>query len=52
MTDQFSGATHVKEYTPTPEQLERIEYAYKNKVIINQFDNSINWQWIIDKIDY
>ena len=51
MTDSFSGAKLVKDYTPTPEQLRCIQQAYNNKQVIRQYDNSINWAWVIDKIE-
>lgn len=50
MTDNFSGAKNTKEINVNEASLKSIEKSIKNKTVINQFKDQINWNWVINKV--
>jgi len=51
MEDQFSGCTCSKELSVTPEKLAKFEQLQINGSIINQYENGINYEWVIVEVE-
>ena len=51
MHDDFSKRTASIEKIVSDEKLKRLEHIQINGIVIEQFENDINYNWIIDEIE-